>query len=114
LLKEIWSNHLERNLSEIRYLSYEKIKGKYLRAIFNLVEDTPILSIVKSPETEFELKIGSKNHIFNAKFPQFREISCELGKLITVTFYKVPHGIYCEDLRLWLCLFGELKGNFRY
>jgi hypothetical protein len=113
-MKSIWTDHLDRKAEEIRLLESERIRGKYLKINFILREETPILAITKSLETQFELKIGSKIHSFGVRFPQFKEISCELGKLITVTFYKVPIGIYCEDLRLWLNLFGEVKGNFRY
>jgi hypothetical protein len=113
-LSAIWTDKLERSLKELRFISYDAIAGKYLRIYYTLKEPTPILHITKTPEIEFELKLGSKIHIFNAKFPQFKEITCELGKLTTVTFYKVPHGIHCEDLREWLGLFGEVRGNFRY
>ncbi len=113
-MKAIWSDHLARNVEEIKLLDSERIKGKYFRINYILREETPILAVTKSLETQFELKIGTKKHTFSARFSEFKEISCELGKLVTVTFYKIPLGIYCEDMRLWLNLFGEVLGNFRY
>jgi hypothetical protein len=84
-LSTIWSDKLERALDELRFISYDVIAGKYLRVYYTLKDVIPILHITKTPEIEFELKIGSKLHIFNARFPQFKEITCELGKLTTVT-----------------------------
>jgi hypothetical protein len=101
-------------MNEVRTLYTIKFPGKCLKAFFKLKRESTVLEYTKAYETEFEIKLGSKTHIFNAKFPQFKEISCELGKFITVTIYKIPHEIDCEDLREWLSLFGEIKSNFRY
>jgi len=113
-LKLIWSQHLDRRLDEVRILFCEQFRGKCLKIFYRLKVETPIIEITKAHETEFEIKLGSKTHVFNARFPQFKDITCELGKLISLTIYKIPHDVDCEDLREWLGLFGELKSNFRY
>jgi hypothetical protein len=112
-LKFIWTHHLGRNIEEVRIMVGRVATG-CLKVIYKLKAETTLIEITKSHEIEFELKIGSKIHTFSAKFPQFKEITCELNKLISITIYKIPHEIDCEDIREWLQLFGELKSNFRY
>jgi hypothetical protein len=110
----IWTDHFERNIDEVRAFWSERVKGKSLKVFYKLKTESTILDITKAHETELEIKLRSKIHIFNARFPQFRDISCELGKLVTLTIYKIPHDIDIEDIRMWLNLFGEIQGNFRY
>jgi hypothetical protein len=112
--KVIWTGHIERSMDEVRSVYCERITGKSLKVFYGLKTETNILEITKTHETEFEIKLGSKIHIFNARFPQFKEITCELGKLVTLIIYKIPHDIDIEDIREWLNLFGEIQGNFRY
>jgi hypothetical protein len=95
-------------------MSTERVAGRFLRIIFKLKTETTINTITSSFNTEIEIKLGSKIHVFQARFPQFKDLTCELGKRTTVTFYKVPHELDVDDLRQWLNLFGEIKGQFRY
>jgi hypothetical protein len=110
----IWTHHLERAASEVRVMSTERVAGRFLRVIYKLKEETTINTITNTFNTEIEIKLGSKTHVFQARFPQFKDLTCELGKTTTVTFYKIPHELDVEDLRQWLNLFGEIKGQFRY
>jgi hypothetical protein len=112
VLKQLWVD-LGRNLEEVRNLSFFRNPRKYLKVLYNLRDELPVLEVTKTYEITFEAKIGSKTHHFRARFPQFKEIVCELGQLVTVTVYNIPPGIDCEDLRQWIELFGTIKGNFR-
>jgi hypothetical protein len=112
--KVIWTDHFERSIDEVRSIWCERVQGKSLKIFYKLKVESTILEITKTHETELEIKLGSKIHVFNARFPQFKDISCELGKLVTLSIYKIPHEIDIEDIREWLNLFGEIQGNFRY
>ncbi len=112
-LKEIWTE-LGRDPNEVKVLTFERQLRKCLKVSYKLRKEVPLLEISQSYEIIVEAKLGPNIHYFNAKFPQFREIVCELGQLITVTFCNLPCDIDCEDLRQWMEVFGTVKSNFRY
>jgi hypothetical protein len=112
-LKLLWTE-LGRKVDEIRVLKRERIQGKKLKVTYNLRKEVPLLEISQSYEILIEAKLGSKTHVFGAKFPQFREIVCDLGQLITVTACNIPSDVDSEDLKEWFEVFGSVKGTFRY
>jgi hypothetical protein len=112
-LKEIWST-LGRDNNEVKILTFRRMQTKCLRVSYKLVKEVPISEITPSHEIRVEATVGPKIHLFAAKFPQFREIVCELGNLITVTFFNLPEDVYAEDLEKWLSIFGKTQGRFRF
>jgi hypothetical protein len=112
-LKLLWSE-LGRNIEEIKILKRERLLRKGLKVTFILRSEVPLLEVSQTYEILIELKLGSKTHVFGARFPQFREIVCELGQLVTVTFCDIPSHVDCEDLREWIEVFGAIKSKFRY
>jgi hypothetical protein len=112
-LKLLWSE-LGRNVEEIRVLKCDRILKKCLKVTYHLRKEVPLLEISNTYEILVEAKLGPRTHTFAAKFPQFREIVCELGQLITVTVCNVPSEVDSEDLRQWIEVFGAVKGKFRY
>jgi hypothetical protein len=112
-LKLLWTE-LGRNVEEIRVLKCERILRKCLKVTYHLRKEVPLLEISNTFEILVEAKLGPRTHTFAAKFPQYREIVCELGQLITVTVCNVPSEADSEDLRQWIEVFGSVKGKFRY
>ncbi len=111
-LKAIWID-LGRKITELKVLSTERFPGKYLRVYYKLKTPISILEVTKRQEIEFEIRTGPKTDTYRARFPDFRSITSELGKLVTVTAYKIPPTISFEDVRDWLELFGLIKSKFR-
>ncbi len=111
-LKQLWTT-LGRKLTEVRVLSWERHRNKHLRVVFHLNEVIAISDITHSHELQAEISANHKSAIYNVKFPQFKELICQLGQTITVTFHRVPPEVSCKDLRTWLDLFGKVKGSFR-
>jgi hypothetical protein len=113
ILKQLWVD-LGQKIKVVHNLSFVRNPRKFLKVLYNLRNEISLLEVTKTYEITFEAKLGSKTHHFRARFPQFKEIICKLGQLVTVTVYNIPPDIDCEDLRLWIELFGTIKGNFRY
>jgi hypothetical protein len=112
ILKKIWTDS-GRDLAEVKHLSCHKSTGRSLQVFYFLSKPLSILDVTKTLYAEAEVKIGNKTHCLSLRFPQFRHVTCELGKLTSVTFHKIPPGIEFQDLRNWLAVFGEVKGSFR-
>jgi hypothetical protein len=112
ILKKIWID-TGRKLEEINHLSSHKNSGRSLQVFYFLKEPLSILDVTSRLYTETEVKIGSKTHGLSIRFPQFRQVTSELGKLTSVTVHKVPPGIDFQDLRNWLSIFGTVQGSFR-
>jgi hypothetical protein len=112
ILKKIWTD-AGRSLTEIKHLFCHKSSGRSLQVYYFLSKPISILEVTSSLYAEIEVKIGNKSHVLSLRFPQFRNITCELGQLTSVTFHKIPPGIEFQDLRDWLAVFGEIQGSFR-
>jgi hypothetical protein len=112
ILKKIWTDS-GRDLAEIKHLSCHKSTGRSLQVFYFLSKPLSILDVTKTLYAEAEVKIGNKTHCLSLRFPQFRQVTCELGKLTSVTFHKIPPGVEFQDLREWLAVFGEIQGSFR-
>jgi hypothetical protein len=113
ILKKIWTDS-GRNIAEIKHLSCHKSTGRSLQVFYFLSKPLSILDVTKTLYAEAVVKIGNKTHCLSLRFPQFRQVTCELGKLTSVTFHKIPPGIEFQDLRNWLAVFGEIQGSFRF
>jgi hypothetical protein len=119
LLRFFWLN-LGRSLEEVKILSCDRTAHRSLRITANLRRglSLSIAEITNSYESQVEIPsataIGAPVDVFNIRFPQFKDLVCELGQEVTVTFKKVPPEVSCSDLRNWLSLFGETNGGFRY
>jgi hypothetical protein len=111
-LKQLWTT-LGRKLAEVKVLSFERHRNKYLRVVYNIRDVISIADITHSYELQAEITANHASAIYNLRFPQFKELVCQLGQVITVTFHRVPPEVSCKDLRLWLQLFGTVKGGFR-
>jgi hypothetical protein len=112
-LKQVWSE-IGQESSEIRILSFESFKNKFLRVYYRLRKEVHIKQITKCLETEIELTIGTISYVFEIRFPQFRELICDLNHPTQITFYKVPPNVSIRDLRDWIHLFGRTLGSFRF
>jgi hypothetical protein len=112
-LKQLWTT-LGRKIGEVKILSFQRYPKRYLRVIYNIKNSIAISDITHSYELQAEITANHSSAIYNIRFPQFRELVCELGQLITVTFHKVPPEVSCTDIRNWLNLFGVVEGGFRY
>jgi hypothetical protein len=114
-IKKIWTE-LGRPLSDVRILSCERFSNKYLRITYNLVNELSlsIAEITNSFESQIDIQIGNVFEVYSIRFPQFKELVCQLGQKVPVTFKRVPPQVSCRDLRCWLGIFGEVVGSFRY
>ncbi len=111
-LKQLWTT-LGRKLTEVKVLSSERHRNKHLRVVYNIRDVISIADITHSYEVRAEITANHASAVYNIRFPQFKELVCQLGQTVTVTFHKVPPEVSCRDLRLWLQLFGTVKGSFR-
>jgi hypothetical protein len=111
-LKQLWTT-LGRKLEEVKILSFERHRNKHLRVVYNIREVISIADITHSYELQAEIHANHSSAVYNIRFPQFKELVCQLGQTVTVTFHRVPPEVSCSDLRLWLQLFGTVKGGFR-
>jgi hypothetical protein len=117
-LRYIWTK-LGRSLEEVKILSCDRNPKRYLRITANLRRghSVSIAEITNSYESQVEIPsssaAGASIDVFGIRFPQFKDLVCELGQEVTVTFKKVPPEVSCSDLRKWLNLFGETMGSFR-
>ncbi len=111
-LKQLWTT-LGRKLEEVKIISFERHRNKYLRVVYNIKDVIAISDITHSYELQAEVNANHASAIYNIRFPQFKELVCQLGQAVTVTFHRVPPEVSCKDLRHWLELFGTVKGNFR-
>jgi hypothetical protein len=114
-IKKIWTQ-LGRDLNDVKIISDVRFSNKYLKLTFNLRAGLTlsIAELTNSFETTIDIQTGNIYEVYGIRFPQFRELVCQLGQRVPVTFKKVPPEISCTDLRLWLGLFGEVEGTFRY
>jgi hypothetical protein len=118
-LRFFWTN-LGRNLEEVKILSCDRNAGRHLRITANLRRGLTlsIAEVTNSYESQIEVPSASASgaaiDVYSIRFPQFKDLVCELGQEITVTFKSVPPEVSCTDLRNWLSLFGEAMGSFRY
>ncbi len=111
-LKQLWTT-LGRKLEEVKIISFERHRNKYLRVVFNIKDVIAISDVTHSYEQRAEVTANHSSAIYNIRFPQFKELVCQLGQVVTVTFHRVPPEVSCSDLRRWLELFGSVKGSFR-
>jgi hypothetical protein len=111
-LKQLWTT-LGRKKSEVKIISFEKHRNKYLRVVYNIRDVISIADITHSYELRAEITANHASAIYNLRFPQFKELVCQLGQTVTVTFHRVPPEVSCKDLRCWLELFGTVVGSFR-
>jgi hypothetical protein len=118
-IKFLWTN-LGRRLEEVKIISEDRFTKRHLRLVFNLRRghELSIAEITNSYETQIEIPsstaVGASIDVFGIRFPQFKDLVCELGQVVSVTFKKVPPEVSCADLRNWLKMFGEAIGSFRY
>jgi hypothetical protein len=112
IFKKIWID-TGRKLEEINHLSCHKNSGRSMQVFYFLKQPLSILEVTNRLYTETEVKIGNKTHGLSIRFPQFRQVTSELGKLTSVTVHKIPPGIEFQDLRDWLSIFGTIQGSFR-
>jgi hypothetical protein len=118
-IKFIWK-HLGRSLEEVKIISEDRFTKRYLRLVYYLRRDhaLSIAEITNSYEAQVEIPsssaVGASIDVFGIRFPQFKELVCELGQVVSVTFKKVPPEVSCSDLRSWLKMFAEAIGSFRY
>jgi hypothetical protein len=111
-LKQLWTT-LGRKKTEVKILSFERHRGKFLRVVYNIRDVISIADITHSYEIRAEITANHASAVYNLRFPQFKELVCQLGQTIIVTFHRVPPEVSCRDLRCWLELFGVVKGSFR-
>jgi hypothetical protein len=111
-LKLFWSE-LGRDSSEVRVLSCDRFAKRFVRVSFRLRAEVNITQITKKFETTVEVPIGNITHLFDIRFPQFKDLIADLNFTTTVTFINVPPEISCKELSQWLKIFGKTKGSYR-
>jgi hypothetical protein len=102
------------DIKNVKILYLERRPKRSLRAFFILYKGVSIIDVTHCLECHIEVNTGAGSYVFGVRFPQFKEVVCELGHKIGVTFKNVPAEITCKDLRNWLALFGKVSGSFRY
>jgi hypothetical protein len=112
-LKLLWID-LGLDIDNVKILYRERRPKKSLRVFFILIKGVSIIDVTHCLECLIEINTGSGVFVFGVRFPQFKEVVCELGHKVNVTFKNVPAEITCKELRNWLTLFGQPSGSFRY
>jgi len=109
--KVIWVE-LGRELTELRQISFERHSGRCLQIYYKLRVPTPITEISKRDDSQVEKTRGKGTDIYQVRFPAFKDVESELGKIVTITAAKTIK-LKTSDITDWLELYGTIKSKFR-
>jgi len=110
--KRFWIQ-LDRELTELKQISFKRQAGRCSQILCKLKEATPITELFKRSDYEVELKGEINTSIFSVSLAEFKDVTVELGKVITVTAFSTIH-LEPQDIGDWLELYGFIQGNLRY
>jgi len=110
--KNLWIE-LGRVLTELRRISRERVKGKYLKICYYLKEPIKITEISRRAEFSIEKTGEFGSTIYSLRLPDYYNIACKIGDIATVSFKTSLIGIPDNIVIAWMNLFGKVQGNMR-
>jgi len=109
--KKFWLG-LDRELTELKQISFKRQTGRCSQILYKLKEETPITELFKKADFEIEIRGEIKTDTFAVSIVEFKDVEAELGKVITVTAFSTIH-LEHQDIGDWLELYGFIQGNLR-
>jgi len=110
--KNLWIE-LGKNLSDLKRISRERVKGKHFKVCFYLKSPITITEISRRAEFNIEKTGDFGSTIYSIRLPEYYNIACKVGETATVSLKTSTIGIPEKVIMAWLKYFGKIQGSLR-